>query len=103
MRNRVKIRLEIRIDNPVAFEVQPLVDLPQRLMRVLPRPEAIREVLEDRLEQRLDSDLHCCLHYTVGDDRDAQRSLRSVCFRDKHPPDRQWLVSLRNELCADFV
>ena len=53
MRNRVEIRLEIRIDNPVAFEVQPLVDLSQRLMRALPRPEAIREVFEDRLEQRL--------------------------------------------------
>jgi hypothetical protein len=103
MRNRVEVRLEIRIDNPVTFEVQPLVDLSQRLMSVLPRPEAIREVFENRLEQRLDGDLHCCLNHTIGNDRDAQRPLRSVCLRDIHPPDRQRLVPLRNELCTEFA
>jgi hypothetical protein len=103
MKNNAQKTTQIRIDNPVAFEVQPLVDFSQRLMRALPRPEAIREILEVRLEQRFDDDLHCCLHYTIGDDRDTQWSLRSVRLRDENPPDRQRLVPLRSELCAELL
>ena len=100
MRNGVEIRLQIRIDNPVASEVDPLVDLSQGLMGALPRSEAIREILEARLEQRLDDDLHCCLNHTISNDRNAERSLRSVGLRDINPSDRQRLVPLLQQTFA---
>jgi len=98
VRNRVEIRLEIRIDNPVAFVIEPLVNLPQGLMRTLARPKPVRKVPEARLKQGFDDDLHCCLHYTINNDRDAERSLRSIGLGDKHPSDRQRLVPFPNEL-----
>ncbi len=72
-------------------------------MGALARPKPIREVPEARLEQRLDDDLHCCLNHTINDDRNAERSLRSIGLGDKHPSDRQRLVPFPNELLADIV
>ena len=67
----VEVRLDIRIDYPLAAEVEPLIDFPQCLVCILPGPEAVREVLEVRLEQGFDNDLQRCLNYTIGDDRDG--------------------------------
>src|SRR5436305_13002683 len=103
MRNGVEIRLQISIYHPVATEVNPLVDLSQGLVRVLPRPEAIREILEARLEQRFDDDLHCCLHDTICNDRNAKRSLRPVGLRDVNPSHRQGLVPLLYQTLFDVA
>ncbi|GDM67834.1 hypothetical protein BvCmsKSP083_03031 [Escherichia coli] len=103
VRDRIEIRLQIRINNPVTLEVQPLVDFAQGLLGALARPEAIRKILEARLEYWLDDEFHCCLHYTICNDRNAQRSLRSVGLGDVHPSDRHWPVPLFDEPCPNFV
>ncbi len=103
MRNRIEIRLEVRIDNPMAFKVEPLIDLPQGLVSTLARPKPIREIPEARFEQRFENDLHCCLNYTISNDRYTERSLRSVGLRDEHPSDRQRLVPFPNKLFANIA
>lgn len=95
MRNRVEVRLEVRIDDVDATEVDPLVDFPQGVMGALARPEPIGEIFEVGLEQRFDDDLHCRLHHTIFDDRNAERALRSVGLRDVDPSDRLGSIALR--------
>jgi site-specific DNA recombinase len=86
MRDRVEVRLQVRVVHLRQPGGDVLANRIDRLMRVLARTRPIRAVQEVRLEDRLEHQQHRRLHDPVFDRGDAERSLRPIGFRDPYPP-----------------
>ena len=103
MRNRIEVRLQIRVVDLLEPGGDGLADHVDRLMGIPARTEPEGTVQEVRLEDRLEHQQHRRLDDPVRDRRDTQRSLPAVRLGDIHALHRLRPVALGAQLFAKRV
>ncbi len=103
MRDRVEIRLQVRVVHRRQPGGHVLTDRVDRLMGVLARTEPIRAVQEVGLKDRLEDQQHRRLNDPVFDGGNTQRSQPAVRFRDGHAFDRLGPVAFGAEFFVQLV
>jgi len=88
MVDAVKVLLNVGIHHPVMPGVARFPDRIERILSASPRTESVTALLEVRLEDRLDHELHRRLHHSVPYRRNPQRPLLSIRLRNVLPPHR---------------
>ena len=86
MWDRLKTVGDVRLDHPPSAPPGLVNEHLQGVVRCPPRPKPERAVEHVGFEDRLEHDLHRCLHNPVADRRDRQWTLlASARLRDEHP------------------
>ena len=103
MLERVEEALDVAVHDVAVAASARQANRLQRVRRAAFRAEAVRAVLEVRLEDRLQHDLRRRLHHAVLHRRDAQRSLSSIGFGDVAPLDRARAILPAPKLFPDLL
>src|SRR5947209_11554693 len=105
MINRSKEIFEVGVDDPLGSRTQLLPDLSHGILGRSPFAVSEAGIIEDRLEDRLQSVQERLLAYPVVDGRDAERTklTRLAGFGDQLPSHRQGLIGVVLEFLMELI